>query len=212
MKYKRKTYIWLGIVCLLLFALWTHLLSFVDVQAIGPKNSSVGFAAMNQWFHDLTGVHMLLYTITDWAGLVPVAFGLGFAVLGLVQWISRRHILKVDRSILALGVFYIAVLAVYLFFEQCVVNRRPVLINGYLEASYPSSTTLLVMCVMPTAISQLRSRMKNITFRHIVICVLIVFVAFVVLGRLISGVHWLTDIIGAALLSTGLVSLYISKA
>ncbi len=210
MNHKRKTYILLGIVCLLLFALWTHLLSFVDVQVIGPQNSSVGFAAVNQWFHNLTGVHMLLYTVTDWAGLVPVAFGFGFAILGLVQWIKRKHILKVDRSILALGVFYIAVLAVYLFFEQCVVNRRPVLINGYLEASYPSSTTLLVMCVMPTALSQLRERIRNRKLRQWVTMLVVAFITFMVIGRLVSGVHWFSDIVGGALLSAGLVTLYYS--
>ena len=212
MNHTRNTCVWLGIVCLLLFALWTHLLSFVDVQAIGPRDSYVGFATINQWFHDLTGVHMLLYTITDWAGLVPVVIGFGFAILGLVQWIKRKHILKVDRSILALGVFYIVVLAVYLFFEQHVVNRRPVLINGYLEASYPSSTTLLVMCVMPTAIIQFKNRIQNKMFSHILVGLIAVFTALVVLGRLLSGVHWLTDIIGAVLLSTGLISLYISAA
>lgn len=210
MNHKRKTYIWLGIVCLLLFALWTHLLSFVDVQVIGPQNSSVGFAAMNQWFHNLTGVHMLLYTVTDWAGLVPVAFGFGFAILGLVQWIKRKHILKVDRSILVLGVFYIVVLAVYLFFEQHVVNRRPVLINGYLEASYPSSTTLLVMCVMPTALSQLRERIRNRKLRQWVTMLVVAFITFMVIGRLVSGVHWFSDIVGGALLSAGLVTLYYS--
>lgn len=34
------------------------------------------------------------------------------------------------------------------------VNYRPVLIEGRLEASYPSSTTLLVVSVMPTLMFQ----------------------------------------------------------
>ena len=151
---------------------------------------------------------MLLYTVTDWLGLVPIALGLGFALLGLVQWIKRKHLLKVDRSILVLGGFYILVMAAYLFFESFVINYRPVLIEGILEASYPSSTTMLVMCVMPTAVMQFRRRIKNAVLWQWVSLVMTAFTVFMVVGRLISGVHWLTDIIGGLLLSAGLVMIY----
>ena len=190
------------------FALWTIAISLIDVQPIGPRGSSVGFATLNSMVHRLTGVHMQLYTITDWLGLVPVAFGFGFSALGLVQWIKRKSILKVDGSILILGAFYIVTLTAYLFFESYVVNYRPVLIEGYLEASYPSSTTLLVLCVMPTAMMQLRDRIKQPMFRKCVSIAITAFVVFIVIGRLISGVHWLTDIIGGTLLSAGLVAMY----
>ena len=36
----------------------------------------------------------------------------------------------------------------------------------------------------------------------------IAFSTLMVIGRLISGVHWVTDIIGSVLLSTGLYMLY----
>jgi undecaprenyl-diphosphatase len=200
---KQKFCIALGL--LTAFMLWTTAISLMDVQPIGPQGSTVGFATLNSMVHMFTGVHMRLYTITDWLGLVPVAFGFGFAALGLAQWIKRKSILKVDGSILILGGFYIVTLAAYLFFESYVVNYRPVLIEGYLEASYPSSTTLLVLCVMPTAMMQLRDRIKQPMFRKCVSIVITAFIAFMVIGRLISGVHWLTDIIGGILLSAGLV-------
>ena len=190
------------------FALWTIAISLIDVQAIGPQGSTVGFATLNSMVHTRTGVHMQLYTITDWLGLVPVAFGFGFALLGLAQWIKRKSILKVDRSILILGGFYIVTLSAYLFFESYVINHRPVLIEGFLEASYPSSTTLLVLCVMSTAIMQLRGRIKNHAFRKTVTIAIASFIVFMVVGRLVSGVHWMTDIIGGILLSAGLVMIY----
>ena len=208
MKNKVTKKIFRAVILLAAFTLWSAALGCVDVAPIGPNGSKVGFAALNAYVHDFTGVHMQLYTITDWLGLVPVAFGFGFAVLGLVQWICRRSVLKVDYSILVLGGFYLVVLAAYLFFESHVVNYRPVLIGGYLEASYPSSTTLLVMCVMPTAILQLRSRIRNRTLRLCVVALISAFVLFMVLGRLLSGVHWLSDIIGGTLLSAGLVTAY----
>ena len=195
--------------CMLLaFLLWTVAIQFVDVQAIGPQESSVGFATINQFVHNLTGVHMSLYTITDWLGLVPLGFVMGFALLGLIQWVKRKHLLKVDYSILVLGGFYIVVMAAYVLFEVLVINYRPVLINGYLEASYPSSTTVLVMCVMPTAIMQFNARIKYDVPKRCLAYAITAFIVFMVIGRLISGVHWFTDIIGGALLSAGLVLMY----
>ena len=203
---KRNFCIALGL--LAAFALWTIAIRFIDVQPIGPQGSTVGFATLNSIIHTRTGVHMQLYTITDWLGLVPVAFGFGFAMLGLAQWIKRKSLLKVDRSILVLGGFYIATMAAYLVFESFVINYRPVLIAGNLEASYPSSTTLLVLCVMPTAMMQLRGRINNRVLRGGVSIAIASFIVFMVAGRLVSGVHWLTDIIGGILLSAGLVMIY----
>lgn len=151
---------------------------------------------------------MSLYTMTDWLGLVPLGVAMGFALLGLVQLIKRKHLREVDFSILVLGGFYLVVMAAYVLFEVFVVNYRPVLINGHLEASYPSSTTMLVMCVMPTAIMQLNARIKNYALRRCAAFVMAAFIVFMVIGRLLSGVHWVTDIVGGALLSAGLVMLY----
>lgn len=196
-------------ICMLVgFVLWTIAIRFIDVRAIGPQSSSVGFATLNQFIHNLTGVNMSLYTITDWLGLVPIGFAMGFALLGLIQLIKKKHILKVDFNILALGGFYIVVFAIYIFFELHVVNYRPILINGILEASYPSSTTMLVMCIMPTAIMQFNNRIKNETLKKLISVFIIVFILFMVIGRILSGVHWITDIIGGAMLSCGLVMLY----
>ena len=189
------------------FLLWTTALLFVDVQPIGPLGSRVGFASLNRAVHDLTGVPPALYALTDWLMLVPFAVCMAFGALGLCQLIARRSLRRVDRSLLVLGGFYIAVIAVYLIFERFVVNYRPVLIDGVLEASYPSSTTVLVLCVMPTAALQLRARSKN---RALVRCVnglIFAFTAFMVTGRLLSGVHWLTDILGGALISASLVTM-----
>lgn len=207
MKRNRKSFI--ASLCLLgAFALWTVGVRFVDVQAIGPQDSQVGFAALNRLAHCLTGVHFGLYHLTDWLGLVPILVCMGFGTLGLSQWIKRKSIRKVDFDILVLGGFYVVTIAAYLLFERVVINYRPVLISGALEASYPSSTTVLVMCVMMTAIMQAQSRIRNRVLRKIVSIGIIAFIAFMVIGRLLSGVHWFTDIVGGALLSVGLVLMY----
>ena len=208
MEKKSKRLFFAGVGLLVAFAVWTVLICIIDVKAIGPQGSSVGFATLNGYIHNITGVNMSLYVITDWLGLIPIGVAFGFAVLGLVQWIKRKSLLKVDKSILILGGFYIVVMAAYILFEIIVINRRPTLIDGYLESSYPSSTTMLVLCVMPTAMIQLRTRIKNDVFSRCILLIIALFIAFMVIGRLVSGVHWITDIIGGALFSSAVVLMY----
>lgn len=208
MKTRKTSTLWFASGSLAAFILWTLLVRRIDVQSIGPNGSSVGFAALNAAFHRLTGVHMTLYAVTDWLGLVPLGIVVCFAVLGLAQLIRRKSILKVDRSILILGVFYIAMLSAYLFFEKVVINYRPLLIGGTPEASYPSSTTMLALCVLPTAMMQLSRRIRNAFVRRAALGLLAVLTVFMVIGRLLSGVHWVSDIIGGILLSGGLDALY----
>lgn len=205
---KRNFRFWFGAGLLALFVIYTVSLTVVDLQPIGPQGSWVAYAGLNKAAHELFGVHMILYHITDWAGVVAIFVAVGFAVLGLIQWIQRKHILKVDSNLLALGVFYIVVFGVFVFFEYHVINRRPVLINGYLEASYPSSTTLLAMCVLPTAMMQFRQYIRKMWLRKTVNILCGVFTAFMVLGRLVCGVHWFTDILGGMIFSAGMILLY----
>ncbi len=197
-----------GIALLAAFAVWTILIRFVDVQNAGPDGTAVGFAAFNVWFHRLTGVHMLIYTVTDWLGLVPVIICICFGLLGLVQLIKRRSLLKVDPDILLLGVYYVVVILGYLLFEMVPINYRPILIDGNLEASYPSSTTLLVLSVMPTLKYQADRRIRNTVRKQALTVFAFAFSAFMVIGRLISGVHWATDIVGSVFLSLGLYIIY----
>ena len=198
----------ISIFCLMAFVLLTVLLRLVDVQPIGPNGSSVGFATVNQIVHNFTGVNWYFYYITDLLSIIPIFIVIGFAVFGLFQWINRKDIRKVDCDILLLGGFYIVVAAVYLLFETIVVNYRPVLVDGLLEPSYPSSTTMLVLCVMSTALIQIDSRFGKSVLKKILLFTIVLFVFIMVTFRLISGVHWFTDIVAGALLSIGLVLIY----
>lgn len=203
-----KKYLFAGSILLAGFVLWTALLQIIDVQPLGQTGTNIGFATINLWFHKLTSVHMTLYTITDWLGLVPIFVCFVFGMVGLIQLVRRKNLLKVDSDILVLGIYYIIVILCYLMFEIIPINYRPVLINGFLEVSYPSSTTLLVLCVMPTLTEQVNRRLKSVSVKKAVTLMTAVFSLFMVMSRLISGVHWLTDIIGSILLGTGLFSIY----
>lgn len=193
---------------LLIFTVWTILIRFVDVQAVGVNGTMIGFAAVNAWFHRWSGVHMTVYAITDWLGLVPICICGFFGIVGLRQLLLRKSLFKVDTDIILLGIYYIVVISAYLVFEMIPINYRPILINDSMEASYPSSTTLLVLSVMPSLKFQMTRRSGNVALRNTVNVFATAFSAFMMIGRLLSGVHWCTDIIGSVLLSTGLFKLY----
>ena len=208
MENKGKKQLFGGVILFCVFVLFTLSLKFANLKDIGVNGETVAYAFINKGVRDFFGVNMTLYHITDWLGVAAIVIAFFFAVLGLIQWIKRKNILKVDSDLLILGVFYIFVFAFYVFFEYTVINHRPILINGYLESSYPSSTTLLFITVMPTARLQFKSRIKNTVLKNTVSVICILVTVFAVMGRLISGVHWFTDILGSILLSSSLVLLY----
>ena len=204
----RKYFILTGLL-FFLFALFTILVARFDVRPIGPQQSAVGFGAINQAVFDLLGVHLMWYVLTDWLGVAAILVAFGFAAVGMCQMISRKSIRKVDRHILLLGLFYGLVIAFYMFFEQVVINYRPVILGHGLEASYPSSHTMIVVCIMATAVPQVGRLWPN---KQKLCAGMVIFATFImvitVIGRLISGVHWFTDIAGGLLLAGALVTFH----
>lgn len=198
--------------CLFLaFIVFTILVKVVDVQSVGPNGSEVGFASVNEAVFKVFGYNQTLYDVTEILGLVTFLIIGFFAVLGLYQLIKGKSIKKVDYKILVLGCFYVIVLLFYVLFEIIVINHRPVLIDGELEASYPSSHTMLSICVVTSAIVVLSEMLENRKALRLTIVVIgYALIAFTVAGRLLSGVHWFTDIVGAMLLSFSLVMLFYS--
>ena len=193
-----------------LFLLWIALLKTVDVAAVGPDGTAVGFSHLNVWFHSLTGVNMVWYRITNLLGYVSIFTVLGCAAVGAWQLIQRKSIKKVDGDLLRLGGLCVALAALYAFFEKIIINYRPVILpdETAVEASFPSSHTLLVCAIFGCLLIVVKSRVKNAALRRVLVALCAACVALGVVGRLLSGVHWLTDIIGSLLLSASLCSLF----
>lgn len=195
----------------LLFAAFTLALTRIDVAEITYTEgvtAAIGFAGLNRAVFSALGTNELWYTVTELLGLAAIAVAGAFALLGLYQLIKRRCLFAVDPAILLLACLYVLVLGFYVLFEVWEINFRPILIDGILEASYPSSHTMLALAVFgsaPIVLSHVFRR-KAVTGTAIAICAILA--AVIAAGRLLAGVHWLTDIVGALLLSSALVLLY----
>lgn len=208
MNNKKRNFLISGIL-LLIAITFTILVKVVDVKQIGVNNSSIGFATLNQFIFETTGVNMIWYHITDWLGLIPVFMAIVYAFIGLIQLIKRRSIFKVDKEIILLGLYYIIVIVLYVFFEKVIINYRPILMNGFLEASYPSSHTLMTICICGSSIL-INKKLFNNKITKVINYLSIIIITITVVGRLISGVHWFTDIIGGILISSGLLMTFYS--
>ncbi len=198
-----------GFLWILFFALILAV-KFVDPAPIGPMDSVIGLSALNAAVRDFIGENKLWYDITDWLGFAAIAVAFGFALLGVYEVFRRKSLKKVDIDLILLGVFYAAVIGVYVFFEIFVVNYRPILIENELEAAFPSSHTMLVVCIMGSAIVQFVNRLPKGMVRILAVIGCALVLAVTVVGRMLSGVHWLTDILGGVLISSALITTYIA--
>ncbi len=199
-----------SILLLILFAVMNAALLLVDVQPVGPLGSSVGLATVNNAVFRNIGTSEFWYSITELLGKVSLLLAAGFAVAGLVQWIRRKSLAQVDAGILIMAGLYVIMGIVYVFFEKCIINYRPVLIDDVLEASFPSSHTLLSLCIWGSALIYFRRMLWNRPLRAVVSFICIAVMVVMVVGRLLSGVHWFTDITASVVLSAALLSLYAS--
>jgi undecaprenyl-diphosphatase len=211
-KSKISTFVLLSIVMLVTFSLYTLCVAVVDVQAIGPKDgvkqTMVGFADINGKFRDAIGHNFTFLKISDILGYLALATAGGFGLLGLLQLIKGKSLKKVDGDLYILAGFYVVIGMAYLLFEKLVINYRPLVMDGGIEPSYPSSHTVLAITFLYAAIIMLGRRIKDKKIMTIVRIILIAMMIAIILLRLFSGVHWLTDIIGGVMLSVFLISIY----
>lgn len=203
----KKRNIITSITLLILSVVFTLLVKNIDVKAIGPNESLVGFADINKLFHNLIGSNMAIYKITEIIGLIPLLIAFIYVIIGIKQLITRKSLLKVDKEIYLLGLFYILVLGVYIFFEKVVINYRPVLIDNILEPSYPSSHTLMSICICISSIMINKKLFRN-NLADTENIISIIVMVLIIVGRIISGVHWFTDILGGIIISSTLVVLF----
>ncbi len=205
---RRKIWWWASIGCALLFLGLTAAVLWIDVAPVGPMGSEIGLSSINGAARDSIGQNYGWYEVTEWLGYVALAFAGCLGLLGVYQLIRGKSFLAVDRDLYCVAGAYALVAVFYILFEIMVVNYRPVLMEGELEASFPSSHTMLVICLAGIAAHQLYRRISPRVGQWISVIVWIAIAVGTTVGRMLSGVHWLTDIFGGALLGMAILFAY----
>lgn len=211
MKSSKKT-IFMGGILMVLFVIFTILVKTVNVGAVGPENSVVGFSGINKAFFDFSGQNGFCYHLSEYIGYFSFLVVFLFALYGVYELIKRKSFKKIDKQIVALGIFYVVVAVFFAIFEKVIINYRPVIedIEEGLEASYPSTHVLIIVCIMGSTSIVLSSLFRGSGSKTVVAACVISFVLAVigVIARLFSGVHWLTDVFGGLLLSMSLLTMF----
>lgn len=210
MKENKKYYIISGVL-FIAFIIFTILIKFVDVQAIGPQNSEVGFASINGAIANAITYNETMYGISEIFGYLAIVTVGIFGLFGFMQLIIKKGFAKVDKDLYILAGLYACVLVSYIVFEKVIINYRPVILEEGLEASYPSSHTMMSVAFMLAAIQQFSMRLKKNAKARIIVLVICTIVGVgIIVTRLLAGVHWLTDIIGGVLLASAWFMLYLA--
>ena len=193
-----------------LFLLLILLLRTVDIQAVGPAGTSVGLASLNNGFHTGIGVHPFWSTVSNILGIIAIASAAGWALLGALPLIREKSLKKADPNLILLGILFLVTILIYLFFNLVTVNARPVLMKNETvpEASFPSSHVMMILVAMLGSIKMLNHYVRNLEQRRLFQLICWFVLIFSVFARMLSGVHWFTDIIGGILIAICLFSLF----
>lgn len=193
-----------------LFVIWTLLVKFVDVTNNGLGGTLIGLTSMNEYFNDLIGVNLTLYKVTDYLMYFTLFIAFMFVCIAIYQLITRKSFKKIDFQLYILFAFYALVVILFIFFEKVIINYRPVMVEGKVEASYPSTHMLVCIFILLSAAFMSNYLLKDFkVIKNVVITFLFVLLVLNVVGRTLSGVHWISDIIGGCLLSIGLYLIFV---
>ena len=115
---KRKKYFIIAVVLFIVSVIYTLLVKNVDLKAIGPNESVVGFGSLNEWFKGLVGVNDSWYKITKYLGIVPFLICAFYGLIGVGQLIKYKKISKIDKRLIFLGILYVLMLPILNIYKK----------------------------------------------------------------------------------------------
>lgn len=195
------------------FCIWTQCILYIDVAPVGPAGTSIGFSTINQAVHESLGVNKIWYYLTEGFGVLAIVILILFCLFLVVQMIKRKGLKNADKQLYFLFAQYVIMGILYLLFEKVIINYRPVLEDGqsFPEASYPSSHAMLVCVVMGSTMLIIGNYIKKQGLLRIIQVLCVIIACITLFGRLASGVHWFSDIIGGALLSAAILTAFAGR-
>ncbi len=203
---KRDVCYVVSLACFACFAILAAVLLAVDVQT-AANGGKIGLGTINLAFGAAVGFSDGWYEVSEILGYLTIAVAGANAVVAVVALIRSKSLKGVRDEYIASCVLYVVVVVAYVVFDAFAINYRPTsLAGGELEPSFPSSHVLLALTVHGAEIVILARLVKAERIKIALIAVEGAFALTIVVARTLSGVHWLTDIIGAAILSAAIVA------
>ena len=201
--------------CFLYAVIMVIALKFESGVPIGDLGS-INLRALNNGFRGLFGYEQggyfrSLYLITEGLGVVSILACLFWTGMGIKDLIKYRDINDVDKSIFATWLLYVLALIVWRVTLKISVSYAPVSVHpkSALVVSFPCGNTFLIiisMCSSIYLIGYFLEEKKKLVLALRVACIAIL--ALGIILRTISGVNWLTDILGAIGFAVPAVVLY----
>ena len=129
-----------------------------------------------------------------------------FVILGLYQWITRKSLKKVDKSLLCFPIPLALLAAVYVIFDKFIIlNTRP---NGSGEPSFPSTHVMIVATIFFLSAIALPKYIKSKTASILLDIIMLALIVLTCVGRVLSDMHWLTDVIGGLAFAVFFAAVY----
>lgn len=130
-----------------------------------------------------------------------------FAVMGVCQWITRKSIKKVDKTLLFLLIPLVLLVITYFLFDHVFIwNVRP---DGSGEPSFPSTHTMIAATVFFCTAIALPKYIKQKSLLVFLDLVMLAFVVLVPVGRVIANKHWISDCIGGIIFAAIFAGVYL---
>lgn len=205
MKKSTKTLIW-GLSAVVL----TMAVGMIDVKVVSGTGAEVGFATLNQAIWDFFGVNETWDGMTDilmWIMVITAVVAGGW---GLMRWAKdEKDSARIGKGVVGFAGAGALMVAVHWFFDNIwVVNYRPVLVDGMKAVSFPSAHTLVAVVLGISTAMMLCQLVKNRTARVVINTLLPTLMVWIMVGRIMAGAHWVTDVAGSLCYGMTIVSAY----
>lgn len=179
----------------LILLIFTILVSFVDVKIFNVTNTKIGLYSLNKIFLVNSINSNYINIISNGIFLICLLVIILMLLLITFEYFKTK---KINKNNLNFFIHFLIMVLIWIIFDKIlIINYRPILINGNIEGSYPSTHVMVSTFVLLFLSDQLKKIFKNDKIFYIISIGLIIIQS---ISRILLTMHWFTDIIGGLLI------------
>ncbi len=159
--------------------------------------------------YNFNKIFLVDYYNESWDGFsdvilyISILFILGLIIYGIYQLYKRKSLFKVDKDIILTGFGFVFIIIIWFIFDKFIdINYRPIAVNGSAQTSFPSTHVMLAcFSLLATTRIILKRNTNELKYNIITYGGVSILVILCSLGRILSKMHWTTDVLGAIFIS-----------